>query len=241
MFDRHEAKAGLALVMLIASMSAQGASCGPTPSAGPPPIDYRKAPPESLRTVEKFHFTPNVETLRKGESSTSIGRDLEFVLTYFPNHPRALNAMMRLAKREKSVRPGGAAEGVDCWFERAIDFQPDDGTVRLLHALWLVQRNDKSAAMQELEVARASAPPANANYFYNLGLAYLEAGDADRALEAAHRAYALGYPLPGLRDGLKKIGKWKPAPDEAGASPKTSTERVEGSPVSPETAPPPPK
>ena len=51
----------------------------------------------------------------------------------------------------------------------------------------------------------------SAEIHYNLGLIYLELGDADRALEQAHAAYALGYPLPGLRNRLQRMGKWRPA------------------------------
>jgi hypothetical protein len=31
----------------------------------------------------------------------------------------------------------------------------------------------------------------------------------DKSLESAHRAYALGFPLPGLREKLKRAGKWQ--------------------------------
>jgi hypothetical protein len=37
----------------------------------------------------------------------------------------------------------------------------------------------------------------------------LDFGEPDRALEHAHRAYALGYPLPGLRNRLKRAGAWR--------------------------------
>jgi tetratricopeptide (TPR) repeat protein len=47
------------------------------------------------------------------------------------------------------------------------------------------------------------------NVHYNLGLAYFELKDYDQALEHAKRAYALGHPLPGLRDKLKRAGKWE--------------------------------
>jgi hypothetical protein len=230
MFNAIKTSLVVALAIMLASGLVQAADCGPTPDAGTPPLDYRTAPQETLRTVEKFHFTADVEALRRGQSSESIGRDLEFVLTYFPNHARALNALLRLAKREKSERPGGLTDSVDCWFDRAIQFRADDSAVRLLHALWLVHGKDRAAATQALEVARKTAPANSANYFYNLGLGYLEVGDTDRALEAAHRAYALGYPLPGLRERLRKLGKWKPAV-EAPAVQQDAPAPVQGAPA----------
>ena len=52
----------------------------------------------------------------------------------------------------------------------------------------------------------------NANVFYNIGLVYLDLNNPDKALEYAHRAYRLGFPLPELRNRLERIGKWKPIP-----------------------------
>jgi tetratricopeptide (TPR) repeat protein len=49
----------------------------------------------------------------------------------------------------------------------------------------------------------------SADINYNLGLIYLELGDTDNALARAHIAYAQGYPLPGLRNRLRKAGKWQ--------------------------------
>jgi len=42
---------------------------------------------------------------------------------------------------------------------------------------------------------------------YNLGLILLEMGDVDEAEKYADEAYALGYPLPGLRTKLAKLGR----------------------------------
>jgi Flp pilus assembly protein TadD len=41
---------------------------------------------------------------------------------------------------------------------------------------------------------------------YNLGLVLLELGDIEEAQIAARKAYELGYPLPGLRNKLKRMG-----------------------------------
>lgn len=52
---------------------------------------------------------------------------------------------------------------------------------------------------------------ASAEIHYNLGLIYLDLGNADAALASAQTAYRLGYPLPGLRNRLQRLGKW-PSP-----------------------------
>ena len=52
---------------------------------------------------------------------------------------------------------------------------------------------------------------------YDLGLAYLDIRDYASANREAHAAYRLGYPLPGLRLRLERMGRWKaphtPAPE----------------------------
>src|SRR5262245_56299958 len=55
------------------------------------PADYRIASDYLIRLVENAHFTPDVEMLNRGKSST-VGGDLAYTLRVFPNHPRALKA-----------------------------------------------------------------------------------------------------------------------------------------------------
>lgn len=176
------------------------------------PYDYRAAPGDVLGRVEHFHFSSQVEALVKGDSSAYIGADLDFVLRYFPNHHRALSAMARLAKRDKTSRPKGAGVSVDCYFELASRIAPDDGMVDLLYGMWLLDAGNKVAAQERLARAQKTVPPDNANYQYNLGLGWFALGRYDDALIAAHAAYGRGYPLPGLRQKLEKAGKWKPVP-----------------------------
>lgn len=52
---------------------------------------------------------------------------------------------------------------------------------------------------------------ASADIEYNLGLIEFEIGDMDAANASAQRAYALGYPLPGLKNKLQQIGRWHAA------------------------------
>jgi hypothetical protein len=60
--------------------------------------------------------------------------------------------------------------------------------------------------------------PDSAEAHYNLGLLYVRSGEYAEARTHAGRAYALGYPLPGLRDQLDRAGQWRsdegPATDQ---------------------------
>ncbi len=48
---------------------------------------------------------------------------------------------------------------------------------------------------------------ASAELTYNLGLVLFELGEVDDAETYAVQAYELGYPLPGLRNKLRKVGR----------------------------------
>jgi predicted Zn-dependent protease len=172
------------------------------------PFDYRTQSMEQRDLVERHHFTTQVEQLRAGESTAVIGSDINYTLNVFPNHPRALQAMSRLALREKRAQPAGADYTIDCYFERAIRFQPSDPGPYLVYGLHLARSSKPKQAVQALTVA-AELSPADANVHYNLGLAYLEVKEYDNALKHAKIAYEAGFPLDGLRNRLKQAGKWK--------------------------------
>jgi hypothetical protein len=50
--------------------------------------------------------------------------------------------------------------------------------------------------------------------------------DYDNANKQAQMSYALGAPLPGLREMLKRVGAWKPSPKaDADSAPKVSRQK----------------
>lgn len=167
-------------------------------------IDYRVVDPKQLSLVERFHFTPDIERLEAHDSAANIS----YTLRRFQNHHRALMAAMKLGLREKKRQPRGLAYSVDCYFARAESLFPDDEMVKVIHGLYLIRSGRQSLGVQVLEAAR-TLNENNANLHYNLGLAYLELKRYDSALQSAHRAYSLGFPLPGLRNRLKRAGKWR--------------------------------
>lgn len=173
------------------------------------PFDYRTHKHE-LKIVEGAHFTPEVERLERGKTNTTAGSDIDYTLRASPNHHRALKAMMDLARKEKRDPPNGARYSVSCWFMRGEVYRPDDAMVKVLHGIFLLRSGKKAEAVGKLEQA-ASLDSADANIQYNLGLAYFDVGQHEKALQSAHRAYAAGFPLPGLREKLKRAGKWRAA------------------------------
>ena len=172
------------------------------------PFDYRTATKAQRDIVETYHFTQSVETLRHGQSTSKIGADIAYTLRAFPNHPRALLAMGDLARRERTAEPKGAGYPVNCWFDRAIQFRPDDGTVRLVYGISLARDDKPKDALEQLRKADELMPN-NANVQYNLGLVYFELKDYENSLKHAKIAYGLGFPLGGLRSKLENVHEWR--------------------------------
>ena len=189
-------------------------ACGPLTNAYGP-IDYRIATPFQRKLVEGAHFTPTVERLQRGKTGIHPGGDIDYTLRAFPNHPRALQSMMRLAERENTARPRNSSWTIDCWFDRAIRFQDDDGQVRLLYATYLARQGKSKEAVDQLNEASVLLGDNDGNAQYNLGLAYTDLKQYDKALQHAHKAYALGFDLPGLRNKLQRAGKWQAPPPVA--------------------------
>lgn len=178
------------------------------------PWDFRKDRGEPLTLVESAHFTPEVEMLMRGKSTTNVGQDIDYTLRAFPNHHRALLSTARLAERQKTDPPGGMRYSVDCWFRRAVQWKSDDHVARMLYAQWLTQKGRRDDARAQLQAVDGLVAD-NAIARFNLGLLYLELQDYDAALVQAHRASALGFARPELRERLQQAGKWADPPGQA--------------------------
>lgn len=186
------------------AQSAKG-GCGSLEN-GYGPIDYRDDHGKAA-IVYEYHFTPEVEALIRGSTNTTPGSDLDYTLRAVPNNPRALIAMMRLGEKEKTPQPSGSRYSVECWFDRAVRFQPDDVIVRMIYSTFLNKQGRVAAANKELQVATTYAKD-DAFAHYNIGLHYFDLKNYDQALIEAHKAMALGFPGTALRDRLQSVGKW---------------------------------
>lgn len=171
------------------------------------PFDYRTQR-DKLKIVEEFHFTPEVEALIRGNTTINPGPDIAYTLHTSPNHVRALMALVRLGEKMKTPQPPGVAFPVECYFDRAIRFEPDDTVVRILYAQFLNKHDRTGEALQQLDIAVSYAKD-NAFSHYNIGLAYFDLRQFDKALAQAHKAAALGFERTELSDLLKGVNKWQ--------------------------------
>lgn len=181
--------------------------CGPLTN-GYGPYDYRTSKGQILDTVENFHFTPKVEMLLKADTGY-IGADIDYTLRAFPNHHRALMAAMRYGEKTKTEKPPNMRYTIQCYFDRAIRFRPDDAIPRMIYSMYLAKNGRTPEAIQQLDIAANSAEgKENPFTHYNLGLNYFDLKEYDKSVIQAHKAYDLGFPQPALKEMLKGVGKW---------------------------------
>lgn len=181
------------------------------------PLDYRKQR-ATVKTVEDFHYTPSVQAAIGGATGT-FGGDINYTLKAVPNHPKALISLMRWVERTKRDQTQGMEWPIECYFERAVRFRPDDNVVRGLYAKFLIDRKRKEDALKQLDIAVTHAGD-NAFSHYSLGLLYLELGEYVKALRQAHTVQAMNFPRTELVDALKKANQWsEPQPDAASTRP----------------------
>lgn len=177
-----------------------------------------------LRTVESYHLGPAQERLRQ-KHYPQARNELAFILRYFPNHPQGLLLLGKLCEEWKS--PTCLPDVV---FEKAIRVRPDEPSIYVVQGIHLHRSKRYNEAVASYEKA-LELNPDSVNGHYNLALTLLDTNQLERSNRHAQRAYALGAPLAGLRDRLKKAGRWNPAdtlpenPDSRAETPPVSATR----------------
>lgn len=157
-----------------------------------------------LGNVEKFHIGPGLEKMQQGSHYYAY-QDFEFVLRYFPNHPRGLALISELC----DVRWKDARCDSDAWFRKALEVNPNAPQTYLVNGVHEHRLSRYPEAIESYKRAIV-LDPRSGNAHYNLGLVYFEQKQFEPANRHAQIAYALGMPFPALRDRLTQAGQWKP-------------------------------
>jgi tetratricopeptide (TPR) repeat protein len=92
--------------------------------------------------------------------------------------------------------------------KRAIDAQPQRFEAYAAMASFYREQHNLDLALKTVNEANDATNGDSAEILYTLGLLNLEAGNVDAAVTCARKAYAMGYPLPGLATKLTKLGRW---------------------------------
>lgn len=157
-----------------------------------------------LGVVEGHHLEQGLTKMRAGNYYFAHG-DFEFILRYFPNHPRALAHMSELC----DLRWKDARCDVEEWFRKAVAINARAPQTFLAYGVHLQRSNRPQDAIEAYKRA-IELDPLQGNAHYNLGLIYLEKKQYDAANRHAQLAYALAMPFPALRDKLMQAGQWRP-------------------------------
>lgn len=168
-------------------------------------FDYSEK--DKLIQVEAYHFTRDVQALAQNDKKLTANFD--YTLRSIPNHHRALwlkaTHYMRMiddeSKRQEIEMQQLRREGFpppECYFHRGKAFNPGDGMVPAIFAIYLHKLNKYELALAEYDWAERILPN-NAEIIYNKGLLYVDMGKLDKARVYADKAQALGYPLKGLQ------------------------------------------
>lgn len=170
------------------------------------PFDYRNPSSFNLPLVENAHFTSEVEAGVKGVTG-DIGGDIAYTLHAIPNHIRALATMAKIGLRDKKLQLRSAKYPVECYFDRALRFAPDDAMVKAVYGNYLFALGRTDDALDQFKAA-SEMLPADPTINYNTGLAYFKKKDYTSARRHAKLAYDQGFPLPGLKSKLAAVGQW---------------------------------
>jgi len=213
------------LALLACTAPTAGAFCGPPLEMNHwgMPVDYRD-PNESYKRniVERYHFTPEIESLQKGLNGPLPG-DIHYTLIQLVNHHRALQAMATWQAKYPR-KDGDEFFPADCYFERALAFTPNDPLIYMIWGNYVYRIKEYERAVLIYRRAEELAPN-DPEVQYNLGLLNVELKNYDKAKEYAQKAYAQHYPLPGLRNKLKRLGITL---DESVAATKPETPQANG-------------
>lgn len=159
---------------------------------------------KGVRHAEKSPLTQFEYQLAAGE--------FDYTLRAIPNHPEALVSVVRLElrKRREEKQNGivlsSSLPRPECYFQRAILFQPNAAYLPMLYGNYLHLIGEPSLAVGQYTKA-IELDPDNAEIHYNIGLSYLELGDIANASVHADKAYSAGFPLPGLRNKLARAAE----------------------------------
>lgn len=177
------------------------------------PFDYtnfaHKA--QKLAIVEAYHYTKDIQLLIKGHTGY-ITDDLNYTLTAFPNHHKALNTAMNyqlIYKREidSKHRPAFPSP-IECYFQRAIRFSPKDVVSYMIFASYLRKTKHFPEADAIYQKALKITPEESA-LRHSYGMFLVESKKYPEAMEQARIIYGKKYPRQTLKKALEKSGHWK--------------------------------
>lgn len=165
-------------------------------------------PMGNVKRVTNVHLTPSMLNLQRGGTAAIIGSDLDYTLRAIPNHPQALllaSKLERLIELKLAHRYERMKTSAECYFQRAIKLNPQLDSTRIVYGIHLHQKKHYSKAIEQYTTALNNGS-SSTNLHYNIALTLVELKKYEDAKKHAEIAYGRGFPLPGLKNKLKKSG-----------------------------------
>jgi hypothetical protein len=174
---------------------------------------------ELLKNVEGYHLAQGIQEMRDKRPHAAWA-DFDFMLRYFPNHPRALLLMGDVCEVWHNAKCD-----MESYLAKAVKMSPDNDGVYLAKGVYLQKRGRLKDAIESYKKS-LELNASSANVHYNLGLAYVAAKQYELANEHAQKAYGMGMTFPGLQSKLVAVGAWKTIPPPVAAS--TDSAKADG-------------
>ena len=135
--------------------------------------------------------------------NNAIG-EFEYTLARMPREePFHSQASMQMAIAYQNL---GEFDTAMQFFDEAIEDHPENAESYAAKALAYKEKGKLEEARATLEQGNKAVDGTSSLIHYFLGLVLVDLHKYDEAREHARQAYALGYPLPGLRDKLASNG-----------------------------------
>lgn len=143
--------------------------------------------PKLLRNVEKYHLTKEKfgKYYQAGQYSSAI-RELQFVLRYFPNHPKALMYMETIAKITNNQSLALSH------YKNALKLYPQHALTHAQYGRYLASTGRVQSGIERLQKATEMDPELAVAHGW-LAMIYAKSGSTDLARQTARQARKLGY------------------------------------------------
>jgi tetratricopeptide (TPR) repeat protein len=159
------------------------------------------------------HYCAGVVHMQRSKTQTApSGRKWELHLAedefnYATKHCPATDRFSANVATQMAMVYADQGRAVDAMsaLDRAIRTHPDYDGAYIARSI-LLTRSGKASESKQVLLQGVEATGGTAELHYALGLAYFNLRDFEASREQARKAYALGYPIPGLRNKLEKAG-----------------------------------
>lgn len=151
------------------------------------------------------HYCAGIIYERRGKIREGIKEYEYTIATVPPNYDFHADISARMARAHYKLKN---TEKALHYAQKAIDAKPKMPHGYVAKAFIERSEGKLDAAIKTLIEGNSNTYKKDSEINYHLGLAYMKRERYQDAMVYAKAAYKLGYPLPGLKDQLTRVGVW---------------------------------